>query len=181
MVRCIDTAGELLQEIETDEVVNREVKKTAPEIEGYVLTGEPEKTIIITRDPSRNVYLFVYEPAEPVDEEDPDDLGLSKLEDPDGTGDDYPYDPNPYDPGPYDPGPYYPPDPGDIVDGQDPYDPNPYDPGPYDPGPYYPPDPGDIVDGQDPYDPNPYDPGPYYPPDPGDTIDDGGEPATWPP
>jgi hypothetical protein len=125
-VRCVDLLGETLQEETSTEVVNREVKKAAPVIEGYVLVSEPEITITITRDPARNIILFAYEPEEPedeeeVEEEEPGDTGEDDI--PDDQGDQF--DPD---------NPVYPPDPGDIIEENDPY------------YPVYPPDPGDIIE-----------------------------------
>lgn len=74
-VLCVDDTGATLQEETGTDVVNREVRRIAPEIEGYTLVGEAERTITITRDPSRNRIVFVYVQAEPeeVEGEDEDD------------------------------------------------------------------------------------------------------------
>ena len=125
-VRCYDTAGELIYEQSDDAVPNRNHTVQAPAIDGYIVTGEPSSTILVTNDPSRNIAVFRYESDtldSPDATENPDGIG-----DPDNThAPETTFDPDssiqPSDP---DNPSYYPPDPGDV-------------------NPEYPPDPGDIT------------------------------------
>lgn len=112
-VRCVDSAGNVIFEETNRAIVDREITLYAPELEGYVRTGETSYSIIITNDTSRNVVSFTYESETPsVDTENP-----SGTDNPD-----YPYGPvdpnNPEDTGypVYLPGPDYPYIPENPVD-----------------------------------------------------------------
>ena len=73
-VRCVDTEGNVLKEDAANSVVGREVTKQAPDVEGYMLTSEPARTITLSVDPTRNIIYFIYEPIEEDEEEDTDDI-----------------------------------------------------------------------------------------------------------
>ena len=73
-VRCVDTDGRVLQEDSSSTSPGREVTRQAPEIEGYRLISEHERTITVTDDPSRNVLLFIYASLDAEDKKDEDDI-----------------------------------------------------------------------------------------------------------
>jgi len=132
-VRCQDADGTVLQEDSSGSIPGREVTKQAPEIEGYKLVSEPELTITISVNPARNVLMFVYEPDETEDAEEPGGAEEPDDENPGDTDNPYIVD-NPYWPfspfgtyPPYGPGnPFSPDNPYGPDDSYGPY--NPYDP-----------------------------------------------------
>ena len=107
VMRCVDANGDLIHETIVPIVIGREIVITAPDIEGFLLISESERTIVISPEWLNNIVVFIYE-AEIPDDPDPYDPY-------------YPYDP--YDP--YDPfDPYDPYDPFDPFDPLDPFDPD---------------------------------------------------------
>jgi penicillin-binding protein 1A len=66
VVRCVTVDGQELQKI-TDRTAmpGKDLTETAPEIEGYVVTGDASKTITVSKDPNNNMIEFYYQVAEP--------------------------------------------------------------------------------------------------------------------
>ena len=143
-VRCVDMDGTVIQEDSSSATPGREVSRQAPEIEGYRLISESERTITVSADPSQNVLLFIYE-AEDADSADDADT-TDNAEDAD----------NPDDPDSTD-NPVIPDDAEDPDNTEDPYSSF---------NPYIPQDPDSTDDSFIPY--NPYLPYTQYDPDQND-------------
>jgi penicillin-binding protein 1A len=99
-VRSVDIDGNELNSETTRLPVGREVTQNAPHIEGFVLIGEPQITIMVTTNPLRNVIEFVFMPEEPEEEYPEEDNGYEDPFDP--YDPEYPQQPPPDDP-PVDP------------------------------------------------------------------------------
>lgn len=127
-VTCVDTAGVILKEESTRQIVGKELTIPAPDIEGYKLVSdEPVSAITVSTDPSRNKVVFVYKSGSPSDIDD-GDTGEPVTPDPGNTGE--PVEPlDPWDPSlpwntdpPVTGDPNNPGDTGDPSDSSDPVD-----------------------------------------------------------
>ena len=72
VIRCVDSHGVVIEETSTRAVVGKEISVTAPAIDGFRLSGESTKTIVMTSDSEHNILLFIYESTGPQDPPDPE-------------------------------------------------------------------------------------------------------------
>ena len=74
-VRCVDPDGAILSESSTRAVVGQTITVSAPDIEGYILLGDRNRSLDLYSESERNLATFMYEPEPPPEPEPTDEPG----------------------------------------------------------------------------------------------------------